>query len=120
MTRRLVVSIPTSMCMSPPLSATLEVCSVSSRYPEEHWAAVADAHREVASEGSRAPTVTVADLWDINRYTAAAWHTAAALLISQGGHPQAIKRQMGHSSIRVTMDTYGHLYPSEAEGWRYQ
>jgi integrase len=42
-------------------------------------------------------------------------HSAAALLISQGGHPEAIKRQMGHSSIRVTMDTYGHLYPSEAE-----
>jgi integrase len=42
-------------------------------------------------------------------------HTAAALLIAQGGHPEAIKRQLGHSSIRVTMDTYGHLYPSEAE-----
>jgi integrase len=42
-------------------------------------------------------------------------HTAAALLISQGGHPEAIKRQLGHSSIRVSLDTYGHLFPSEAE-----
>jgi len=42
-------------------------------------------------------------------------HTAAALLISQGAHPEAIKRYLGHSSITVTMDTYGHLFPSEFE-----
>ncbi|MDH3308303.1 MAG: site-specific integrase, partial [Acidimicrobiia bacterium] len=42
-------------------------------------------------------------------------HTAAALLISQGAHPEAIKRHLGHSSIVVTMDVYGHLFPSEAE-----
>ena len=42
-------------------------------------------------------------------------HTAAALLISQGVHPEAIKRHLGHSSIVVTMDVYGHLFPSEAE-----
>ena len=42
-------------------------------------------------------------------------HTAASLLISQGAHLEAIKRHLGHSSIVVTMDTYGHLLPSEAE-----
>jgi integrase len=42
-------------------------------------------------------------------------HTAAALLISTGAHPEAIKRQLGHSSIKVTMDVYGHLFPSDAE-----
>ncbi|MFQ5517014.1 MAG: tyrosine-type recombinase/integrase, partial [Acidimicrobiia bacterium] len=42
-------------------------------------------------------------------------HTAAALLISRGAHPEAIKRHLGHSSIMVTMDTYGHLFPSETE-----
>ncbi len=42
-------------------------------------------------------------------------HTAAALLISKGAHPEAIKRHLGHSSIVVTMDVYGHLFPSEAE-----
>ena len=36
-------------------------------------------------------------------------HTYAALLIDQGEHPKYIQRQMGHSSIKVTMDTYGHL-----------
>lgn len=42
-------------------------------------------------------------------------HTAAALLISQGAHPEAMKRHFGHSGIGVTMDTYGHLFPSDAD-----
>jgi len=36
-------------------------------------------------------------------------HTYASLLIDQGEHPKYIQTQMGHSSINVTMDTYGHL-----------
>ena len=36
-------------------------------------------------------------------------HTFASLLIEQGEHPKYIKVQMGHSSINVTMDVYGHL-----------
>lgn len=42
-------------------------------------------------------------------------HTCAALLISQGAHPEAIKRHLGHSSITVTMDRYGHVFPSHAQ-----
>ena len=42
-------------------------------------------------------------------------HTCTALMINQGAHPEAIKRHLGHSSITVTMDRYGHLFPSEAE-----
>ncbi|SPD72615.1 Phage integrase family protein [uncultured Desulfobacterium sp.] len=36
-------------------------------------------------------------------------HSYASLLIDQGEHPKYIQSQMGHSSINVTMDTYGHL-----------
>ena len=36
-------------------------------------------------------------------------HTFASLLIAQGEHPKYIQSQMGHSSINVTMDIYGHL-----------
>jgi len=36
-------------------------------------------------------------------------HTYASLLIDQGEHPKYIQTQMGHSSITVTMDVYGHL-----------
>ncbi len=39
-------------------------------------------------------------------------HTCAALLIAQGAHPRAIMERLGHSSITVTIDTYGHLFPA--------
>lgn len=42
-------------------------------------------------------------------------HTCASLLISQGAHPKAIQAHLGHSSISVTMDRYGHLFPSDME-----
>jgi integrase len=42
-------------------------------------------------------------------------HTCAALLIVQGPHPKAIQAHLGHSSIRVTMDRYGHLFPDALE-----
>ncbi|HUP15031.1 MAG TPA: tyrosine-type recombinase/integrase [Acidimicrobiia bacterium] len=36
-------------------------------------------------------------------------HSHAALLIGQGEHVKVIQSRLGHSSISVTMDTYGHL-----------
>lgn len=36
-------------------------------------------------------------------------HSYASLLIAQGEHPKYIQSQLGHSSINVTMDIYGHL-----------
>jgi integrase len=36
-------------------------------------------------------------------------HTYASLLIAQGEHPKYIQMQMGHASINITMDIYGHL-----------
>ena len=36
-------------------------------------------------------------------------HTAVALAIAAGAHPKAIQQRLGHSSIAVTMDRYGHL-----------
>jgi integrase len=37
-------------------------------------------------------------------------HTHAAILIAQGEHPKVIQHRLGHSSIKVTLDTYGHLF----------
>jgi integrase len=42
-------------------------------------------------------------------------HTCAALLIAEGAHPKAIQAHLGHSSIQVTLDLYGHLYPDEMD-----
>jgi len=36
-------------------------------------------------------------------------HTFASLLLQQGESPVYVKEQMGHSSIQVTVDLYGHL-----------
>ena len=38
-------------------------------------------------------------------------HTSVALAIAAGAHPKAIQVRMGHSSITVTLDRYGHLFP---------
>lgn len=44
-------------------------------------------------------------------------HTFVSLLIQQGAHPKYIHEQAGHSSSQVTMDTYGHLFPSQNREW---
>ncbi len=38
-------------------------------------------------------------------------HTGVALAITAGAHLKAIQSRMGHSSINVTLDRYGHLFP---------
>ena len=42
-------------------------------------------------------------------------HTCAALSIEAGAHPRIIMERLGHSSIVVTTDIYGHLLPSQDE-----
>ena len=37
-------------------------------------------------------------------------HTAVALAIEAGWHPKKIQEMLGHSSIEVTLGTYGHLF----------
>ncbi|MFB2553701.1 tyrosine-type recombinase/integrase [Ensifer soli] len=40
-------------------------------------------------------------------------HAAASLFIEQGMKPKRIQVLMGHSSIQMTFDTYGKLFPDE-------
>jgi len=47
-------------------------------------------------------------------------HTFGSLLIRDGASPayvKDVKDQMGHSSIQVTVDTYGHLIPGADIAW---
>ena len=37
-------------------------------------------------------------------------HTHASLLIAVGVHPKKIAERLGHASIKLTMDLYGHLF----------
>jgi integrase len=39
-------------------------------------------------------------------------HAAASLFIDQEWSPKKVQKVMGHSSIQVTFDIYGHLFPS--------
>lgn len=38
-------------------------------------------------------------------------HTYASLLLSNGESPVYVKEQLGHTSIQMTVDIYGHLIP---------
>ncbi len=38
-------------------------------------------------------------------------HSHAAMLIRLGFQPKIIAERLGHSSIKMTMDTYGYLMP---------
>ena len=42
-------------------------------------------------------------------------HTYASLMIAAGCNAKALSTFMGHSSIQITMDRYGHLYDSAEE-----
>lgn len=39
-------------------------------------------------------------------------HTSVALAIKLGAHPKQIQERLGHSTIRLTLDRYGHLFPT--------
>lgn len=40
-------------------------------------------------------------------------HTYASLLIANGADPKIIQRRMGHSTISITFDLYGHVMPEK-------
>jgi len=42
-------------------------------------------------------------------------HTYASLMIAAGCNAKALSTFMGHSSIQITMDRYGHLMPGSEE-----
>jgi integrase len=44
-------------------------------------------------------------------------HSFGSLLIQGGASLVYVKEQMGHSSIQVTVDTYGHLIPGANVNW---
>ncbi|MGG4399306.1 tyrosine-type recombinase/integrase [Paenibacillus amylolyticus] len=38
-------------------------------------------------------------------------HTVASLMLAQNINPKIVKEILGHSDIRVTLDTYSHVLP---------
>jgi integrase len=51
-------------------------------------------------------------------------HTSVSILIKEGVHSKLIADRMGHSSVQITLDRYGHLMPgmqdvvaARLDGW---
>jgi len=40
------------------------------------------------------------------------------MLVAAGANPKQIQGVVGHGSIQLTMDTYGHLFPDSFDGLR--
>lgn len=36
-------------------------------------------------------------------------------MLRQGTHPKIVQERLGHSSIQITLDTYGHVMPGMQE-----
>jgi integrase len=46
-------------------------------------------------------------------------HSAATLMIHGGANAKAIQEVMGHASIQMTFDRYGHLFPGSRNELRH-
>lgn len=42
-------------------------------------------------------------------------HTAASLMIAAGLNPKTVSTYLGHASISITLDRYGHLFPGSED-----
>lgn len=38
-------------------------------------------------------------------------HSCVAMMIAEGANPLMVQRQLGHADLRMTLGTYGHLFP---------
>jgi integrase len=59
-------------------------------------------HFRIANDAAGVPVIRFHDLR----------HTCATLLLSQNVHPKVVQEILGHSQIRLTLDTYSHVIPS--------
>lgn len=61
------------------------------------------------------PTLRSTDLPDINFHDLR--HTFATIMLFEwGASPRFVQESLGHSSIKITMDIYGHVMPQTMEG----
>jgi len=67
---------------------------------------VLDKARKPVLDAAGEPKVTVAGRYGMHSLR----HACASLWIENGYNPKQIQKLMGHSSIKVTFDVYGHLF----------
>lgn len=71
------------------------------------------AKMETAGRARKHNNRTIADVRPIADFHGLR-HTCGAWLAQAGAHPKVVQTIMRHSSITLTMDRYGHLFPGEA------
>lgn len=59
------------------------------------------------------PLLEAAELPDIRFHDLR--HTFASIALSKGANINAVSKMLGHSSVRITLDVYGHLMPGMQE-----
>ena len=72
-------------------------------------------HTNLAEHGFKAPQRRAGLVGEDGRplYSVHALrHFAASLFIEQGFPPKRVQALMGHASITITFDRYGHLFPT--------
>jgi integrase len=67
------------------------------------------ANERQTAEAKRRGLVPPAPLAPIGLHEAR--HTCASMFIASGANPKVIQKVMGHASIAMTFDHYGHLFP---------
>jgi len=77
--------------------------------------------REGRSSGARGARSIIGDWsyetteWSEGQFTPHhGRHFAASSMIASGAKPKAVQKFLGHATLAVTMDIYGHLFPDEA------
>jgi integrase len=57
-------------------------------------------------------------IWTPHYSLKQARHVAASVAIANGAQPKKVQSMMGHSTIKLTMDLYSHLWPDDEEDAR--
>lgn len=82
--------------------------------PQPQWVFPSSAATPLDDSKVRKAMLAILTKADVRRRPAVVHvmrHTFASLLIQQGESVTYVKEQMGHSSIQITVDVYGHLVP---------
>jgi len=69
---------------------------------------------EPASRTVREWSEAQADFWQPRFGPHTLRHVYASLQIEQGVSPKRLQKLMGHATLKLTLDTYGHLWPDES------
>jgi integrase len=99
---------PEDLVFTAPMGGPLDRAGFVKSYFKPAVRAANEALAQLPRDQRPAPLPEGLRLYDLR-------HTCASLLIAQGASVKAVQKQLGHATASITLDTYGHLFPSEME-----